>query len=116
LYYFFLAAYKMQQGFYQDMVLEDRYPLNLLFRPPLLTLQDISAPFWKFLSSEYRLRYSWIDNEMSPAEIRLESSSCNVLMGKELKQLRFILIIDETGIREIHVNGFKLNIVARCTD
>ena len=116
LYYFFLAAYKVQQGFYQDMVLTDRYPLNLIFRPPLLTLQDVFAPFWKFLSSEYRLKYSWIDNEMSPAEIKLESSACNVLMGSELKRLECILHINETGIREIHVNGFKLNIVARCTD
>ena len=47
LYFFFLAAYKLQQGFYQDMALSDRYPLNLLFRPPLLTLQDLLAPFWK---------------------------------------------------------------------
>jgi hypothetical protein len=98
------------------MVLEDRYPLNLLFRAPLLTLQDILAPFWKFLSSEYRLQYDWIDNEMSPTEIKLESSACNVLMGSELKRLKFILFINETGIREIHVNGSKLNIVARCTD
>ena len=116
LYYFFLAAYKVQQGFYEDMVLTDRYPLNLLFRAPLLTLQDIFAPFWKFLSSEYRLQYSWIDNEISPTEIRLESTACNVLMGSELKRFNFILFINENGIGEIHVNGSKLNIVARCTD
>jgi urea transporter/murein DD-endopeptidase MepM/ murein hydrolase activator NlpD len=116
LYYFFLAAYKVQQGYYQDMVLRDRYPLNLLFRTPLLTLQDIFAPFWKFLSSEYRLKYSWIDNEMSPTEIKLEASACNVLIGKELKRLEFIVTINEAGISEIHVNGFKFNIIARCTD
>jgi urea transporter len=116
LYYFFLAAYKVQQGFYQDMLLEDRYPLNLIFRFPLLTLQDMLAPFWKFLSSEFRLRYSWIDNEMSPTEIRLESSACNVLISNELKRIECILHIHETGIREIHVNGCKINIMAKCTD
>jgi len=116
LYYFFLAAYKVQQGYYQDMVLRDRYPLNLIFRAPLLTLQDIFAPFWKFLSSEYRMKYSWIDNEMSPTEIKLEASASNVLLGKELKRFEFIITINEAGIAEISVNGFKFNIVARCTD
>ena len=116
LYYFFLAAYKVQQGFYQDMVLTDRYPLNLLFRSPLLTLQDFLAPFWKFLSSEFRLNYSWIDNEMSPGEIKLESTVRNVLMGKELSQLEMIITITESGISQIQVNGSKSNIIARCTD
>jgi urea transporter/murein DD-endopeptidase MepM/ murein hydrolase activator NlpD len=116
LYYFFLAAYKVQQGFYQDMVMTDRYPLNLIFRFPLLTLQDVFAPFWKFLTSIYRLKYSWIDNEISPTEIKLESSASNVLMGKTLKRLEFIVHIRETGIWEIHVNGANLNLSARCTE
>ena len=116
LYYFFLAAYKVQQGFYQDMVLTDRYPLNLLFRGPLLTLQDFLAPFWKFLSSEFRLTYNWIDNEMSPAEIKLKSEAHNMLIGNELSQLEIIITITERGISQIQVNGSKSNIIARCTD
>ena len=62
------------------------------------------------------MKYSWIDNEMSPTEIKLEASACNVLIGKELKQLEFILTINKVGISEIHVNGFRFNIIARCTD
>jgi hypothetical protein len=116
LYYFFLAAYKVQQGFYQDMVLTDRYSLNLLFRGPLLTLQDFLAPFWKFLSSEFKLKYSWIDNEMSPTEIKLEASVRNMLIGRELKRIELILTINEAGISEIQADGPGFNIVARCTD
>jgi hypothetical protein len=116
LYYFFLASYKVQQGYYQDMVLRDLYPLNLLFRPPLLTLQDMFAPFWKFLSSEFWLKYSWIDNEMSPTEIKLEATVRNMLIGRELKRITLKVTINEAGISEIQVNGPRLNIVSRCTD
>jgi urea transporter len=116
IYYFFLASFKVQQGYYQDIVLRDRYPLNLLYRPPLLTLQDLVAPFWKFLKSEYEMRYVSIDNEISPTEIILESSACNVFMGSELKRLNFILTVTEKGVRKFDVNGPKFNLTAKCTD
>jgi urea transporter len=116
LYYFFLAAFKVQQGFYQDMQLKDRFPLNLLFEAPLLSMQDFIAPFWKFLSSEFELRYVSVDNEISPTEIILESSACNVLMGNELKRLDFIISVGETGIRHLDVNGERFNLIAKCTD
>lgn len=115
LYYFFLSAFKIQQGYYQDMILKDRYPLNLLYRAPLLTLQDILAPFWKFLSSEFTLRYASVDSEISPSEIRLESSACNVLTGRALKRLEFILSINPGGISQMDVNGPGFNLVAKST-
>ena len=115
LYYFFLAAYKLQSGFYQDLILRDRYPLNLMFRQPLMSLQDFLAPFWRFFNSEYELRYTWIDNEISTTEIRLESSATNVLFGRVLKRIDFVIFIGEIGIRRIEINSKKLNIRAKCT-
>lgn len=116
LYYFFLASFKVQQGYYQDMVLKDRYPLNLLYKAPLLTLQDIFAPFWKFLSSEFELRYVAVDNEISPTEITLESTASNILLGVELKRMDFILSVNEKGIKQLDVNSDKFNLRAKCTD
>jgi urea transporter len=116
LYYFFLAAYKLQSGFYQDLVLRDRYPLNLMFRQPLLSLQDFLAPFWRFFDSEFQMKYAWVDNEISASEIRLESSATNVIFGYVLEQIDFVISIGEMGIRQIEINGKKLNIRAKCTD
>jgi hypothetical protein len=116
LYYFFLAAFKVQQGYYQDMVLKDRYPLNLLFKPPLLTFQDLVAPFGKFLRSEFELKYIAVDSEMSPSLITLGASSSNLFLGSLLKRLDFILTIDNKGVRQLHANGSRFNIVATCTD
>ncbi|MGM0474379.1 MAG: hypothetical protein ACQERV_09550, partial [Bacteroidota bacterium] len=116
LYYFFLAAFQVQQGFYQDLTIRDRYPLNLIFRQPLLGLQDFVAPFWKFLRSSYECRYDWIDNEMSPSEIRIRSAARNYLSGRLLKEFDFSMMIEEKGIRSFVVDSGKLHLEATCTD
>jgi urea transporter len=116
LYYFFLAAFQVQQGFYQDLVLTDTYPLNLIYSQPLLGVQDLLAPFWKFLRSEYRISYEWIDNDMAPTEIRLVSAARNSLAGKTLKTFEFKLIIRESGLYKLTVRSNKLNLEAVCTD
>ena len=116
LYFFFLAVFKLQLGYYQDMVLKDRYPLNLIFRQPLLSLQDILAPFWKFQVSAYELRYDWIDNEMSPRQIRLTSAARNFSFGRLLRTIEFTLQIGEPGITEFEVKSKKLNIKAVCCE
>ncbi len=116
LYYFFLAAFQVQQGYYPKLTLRDRYPLNLIFRQPLLGVQDLLAPFWKFLRSEYLIRYDHIDNEMSPSEVRLVSSATNHLGGKLLKKLDFTLLISQEGICKLTVEGPALQIEATCED
>ena len=116
LYYFFLAAFQVQQGFYQDLVLTDTYPLNLIYSQPLLGVQDLLAPFWKFLHSEFRIHYEWIDNDMAPTEIRLVSAARNSLAGKTLKTFEFTLIIRESGLYKLTVHSNKLNLEAVCSD
>jgi urea transporter len=115
LYYFFLAAFQVQQGFYQDLAISDRYPLNLIYRQPLLGVQDLVAPFWKFLRSEYICTYDWIDNEMAPTEIRLHSSARNTLGGRTIRTIDFILRINEKGIHHFTVKSKDLQLEATCT-
>ncbi|MBA7548015.1 hypothetical protein ES705_40461 [subsurface metagenome] len=40
LYYFFLAAYKIQTGFYNDLELRDKFPVDLLFNKRWLFIHD----------------------------------------------------------------------------
>jgi len=116
LYYFFMAAFQVQQGFYQDLQLKDRYPLNLIYKQPLLGLQDLVAPFWKFLRSEYRCRYDWIDNELSPNEIRLVSSATNRIGERVINHFDFTLLLDEKGIRKLTVDASHLQLEALCEE
>jgi len=116
LYYFFLATFQVQQGFYQDLKISDTYPLNLIFSQPLLGLQDLLAPFWIFLRSEYTCHYDWIDSDMSPSEIRLVSSARNFVAGHEMKSFDFTLLVNERGIHKFTVESDKIQLEATCTD
>ena len=116
LYYFFLATFQVQQGYYQDLTIRDKYPLNLIFKQPLLGFQDLVAPFWKFLRSDYSCRYDWIDNDMSPNEIKLVSKASNLLGNRILKQYDFILLIDQQGIRKFTATSKHLQLEAICTE
>ena len=116
LYYFFLAAFQVQQGFYQDLTISDRYPLNLIFNQPLLGLQDLVAPFWKFLRSEFQCKYDWIDNDMSPSEIRLVSSATNSLAGKALRRFDFSITVNDKGIHKLTVETEDLQLEATCIE
>ena len=113
---FFLATFQIQLGYYQDLSIHDRYPLNLIFSHPLLGLQDLVAPFWKFLRSDYQCKYDWIDSDMSPSEIKLVSSARNSMAGRTLQKFNFTLHIDEKGIRQLVVDSRNLQLKATCKD
>jgi len=114
LYYFFLAAFQVQQGYYQDLSITDSYPLNLIFNQPLLSVQDLIAPFWKFLRSDFKCTYEWIDSDMAPKEIRLASSAKNSVAGRTIRTFEFTVVINEKGIRKLTVNSKNLKLEATC--
>ena len=116
LYYFFQAAFQVQLGFYQDLSLCDNYPLNLIYHHPLLGLQDLVAPFWKFLRSEYQCHYRWIDNDMVPSEITLVSTARNSLAGRILQKSEFTIHINEKGIRQLEVDSANIQLKAVCIE
>ena len=115
LYYFFIAAFKIQLGYYQDIVLTDQYPVNLIFRRIILFLQDFLSPFYMFLLSSYRIKYEYIDNEISPSSIMLKSSAINSVFGKELRKIHVSIQISELGIQQFEVDNGKKSFVAQCT-
>lgn len=117
LYYFFLGAYKVQEGFYQDLELEDRYPLSLVFPKPILWFHDFISPFVRFAHSDYRMKYVYIDDYMSPEEIRLKSSLKNRMGKKELNKMNFDIMINRSGIAHLSINDHGQHIeMKRCEE
>ena len=112
LYFFFLACFKVPLGFYNNIEVTDRFPLNLILKKHLLFIQDFAAPFIKFLRSEFRLRYVSIDNELMPTRITLKSESINYLAGHESSGYKFNIEIDNTGISIIKISGKDILISA----
>jgi hypothetical protein len=117
LFYFFLAAYKIQEGFYQDLELEDHYPLSLNFPKPILWFHDFISPFTRIASSEYRMKYTHIDDYISPSEITLESEMSNRLGKKKLNEKQFATNINRKGIAHfsIHFNDHNID-MHRCEE
>ena len=115
LYYFFIAAFKIQLGYYQDIVLTDQYPVNLIFRKSILFFQDFLSPFYMFLLSSYRIQYEYIDSEISPSSIILKSSAINSVFGKELRKIHVSIQVSEQGIQQFEVDNGKKSFVAQCT-
>ncbi len=117
LYYFFLGAYKVQEGFYQDLVLEDHYPLSLDFPKPILWFHDFISPFARIASSEYRMKYTHIDDYISPTEMKLESAMKNRLGKKKLNEKQFVTKINRTGIAHFSIQYNDHNIdMQRCEE
>jgi len=114
LYYFFIAAFKVQQGFYNNLVLRDKFPLNLIYQYPLLGLQDFLAPFWKFLQSEYLLKYDYIDNEISPSKIVLKSVARNSIFSHLVNEYNCSIELDHNGLKQFTIETKEFLISAIC--
>jgi len=112
LYFFFLSAFKIPLGFYRDVKISDRFPLNLVTNRFLLFLQDFTAPFLKFIGSEYSLKYEYIDNELMTTRIRLASSSVNYFNRRRTSGYEFKIEIDEKGISALTVNNERISLTA----
>ena len=116
LYYFYLAACKVQQGFYQDISLRDEYPVNLLFPKTVMFFQDLVAPFYIFLKAGYLMQYDYIDNSVSPEKIRLKSQARLTVFGRPFGSKKFELHIDREGIRRFKAEDFRTEIDAVWAD
>jgi hypothetical protein len=103
LYYFFLAAFKIQMGFFKNMSLDDVCPVNLVFKKSSLIIQDFIAPFYIFLKVHYKVNYSYIDDDLTPSAVTLKSSVSTFFIRKKLKEINFTVEIDKKGISKITI-------------
>lgn len=95
LFYFYLACYKVLQGFYEDIEITDTFPLDL-FVSPYNVLNDMLAPFLPLTQASYKLRYTKIDDTHHTRQICLEST-VEVHFFKQLVQKYNFQILLENG-------------------
>jgi urea transporter/murein DD-endopeptidase MepM/ murein hydrolase activator NlpD len=108
LHYFYLAAFKVQFGFYQDITLHDKFPVNQTFQRRVLFFQDLAAPFFLFLKSLYRLDYVFIDDNLSPEKIKLRSEVTSFVFEKLLRKVQIEMEIDRQGLKRLKVESGEL--------
>ncbi|KAB2879457.1 peptidoglycan DD-metalloendopeptidase family protein [bacterium] len=114
LYYFYLAAYKVCLGFNKEFVLHDAYPLNMVFNPKNLVLQDFVAPFFRYKSGEFSLTYAGSHDALSDTRLVLNSKTTTKVFGKKSKEISFFFYVDKRGIKEFEIQTNQINIRAIC--
>lgn len=98
LFTFYQACYTVLQGYYPTISIKDNFSSNLFTNFALQTVQDVFAPFVRFLQVQYQQRYQSIDNEYNPREIIFESQVKKNIFGKTILQTNYQVSIKEKNI------------------
>lgn len=114
LYYFFMANYKVLLGYYQDLKIEEQYPLYLLASNGLIYLHDFTAPFFQYMKAVFSMEYTFIDDELSPTEIILKSNAMLNLFGKTRRDIHFNILIRDSKFAAFEIELDKKKITAQC--
>ncbi len=114
LYYYYLAAYKISFGFESGQRLTDRFALNLVFNPNKMFLQDLAAPFYRYLTATYELNYPEHNSHIPPDDMELTGSVHKKAWNRVLGQWQFRFRLDSKGLREFHFGGEDVQIKAQC--
>ncbi len=116
LYQFYLGCYQVLLGYYPDVILRDKLPLNTLRNGILRTMQDFIAPFWQFLHVQFNLEYTDIDNNFNPRHMVLRSQIHISVGGKRLSQHVFEIELNHNRITRISAKNGSQRIIARSID
>jgi urea transporter/murein DD-endopeptidase MepM/ murein hydrolase activator NlpD len=102
LYYFYLSAYKIIFNDAEDMVANDQLPLHLIANKPLLWLQDLVAPFYRFINISYQSNCQPQKNGLS-----IGAKQYKEIAGKKTQVMEAIVNIDQGSLQafSITING-----------
>jgi hypothetical protein len=101
LYHFYLAHYKLVLGYYQDLIIEEKYPIATISLKFINIIQDFFAPFYRFVNANYAVKYAFIDDVNITSEIILESSAEIKILGFKSKAFQY-----STNLKSNKLNEF----------
>ncbi|MBP6401115.1 MAG: urea transporter [Bacteroidia bacterium] len=114
LYHFYLSCYKVFLGFYSELIVRENYPV--LFKTNILVqwLEDITAPFFHAVKSEFAIEYFFADDLQYTTRMELRSVSASKLAGIKLNKLNYVIHISTRGFEEIEILEGEKKTVAVC--
>ena len=105
LFYFYLAFYKVLQGYYPRLELTDEFPLDTFTHWAIQPLNDFLAPFIKFTRAHYQLNYTFIDSVFTPNQIQLEAKIKLYVFKKAIKQTQINIKIAKENKMTLQFDG-----------
>jgi len=106
LFYFYLAAYRVLLGCYDDLKINDSVPLIHFNSKALKWIQDFMAPFYLFTKAEYTSHFKDVDSLLEPSEATLVSSVEARFLNVSFRKINFEI---ETKYKRIHQFSFLQN-------
>ncbi|MGC8866206.1 MAG: urea transporter [Bacteroidales bacterium] len=105
LYYFALAHFRIIPGIIPGLVIHDRYPLHMLKRKLLFSLNDFIAPFYSLIQAHYRQYHRDLSSHFTRPEAFIESEAIVTAGKKTLYRYKFSTRIKNEGIEELRVES-----------
>jgi urea transporter len=109
LFYFYLAAYRVLLGCYDDLDVTDSVPLTHFNNRSVQWIQDFLAPFYRFTTADYFSTYTKVDNLHEPSAATLESCVEARFLGSTFRKILFEIQLQDRKIYHFafSVNGVK---------
>jgi len=114
LYYFYLGAYKIIKGYYKELKFSDHYPLNSLHSSPLIFVQDMLAPFYRFIRSDFYLTYDSMKEHIFDSRIDLSSETIVRIGKKIIRQITYKISIENNRIQSFLIKEGDQRILLSC--
>jgi len=103
LFRFFLGAYKVMMGYYQDLLVKDQYSVGTFNNRLAVLVQDFVAPFVLFTRSEFSLRYLGMEDAVMQTGIRMHSETSARIAGQTMKKMECDLFIGSHGLERFTI-------------
>lgn len=110
LFKFFLGAYKIMLGYYENLQVRDQFAVNTFNGTVIRLIQDFIAPFTIFTRSEYCLRYLGMDDALMQTKFRLRSVVSARVGSHQIKKMECELFVGAHGLEHfsIHEEGKEI--------
>lgn len=104
LFQFYTGLYKVLLGFYQDLKVEDVFPVDAIYEGLLKGTLDLLAPFVEVVHANYEVNYAEVDDSLEPAWAKLSSSLIVKAFGAVRMHQEFKIELDNDGISSFSVD------------
>ena len=117
LYYFYLTAFKVLLGYYEDLKIRDELPLNtILNKNGLIWLHDFVAPFTKRVRACYTMEPKEADDALLPQYLLLNSKIDLSVFGRIRHESAGSITLMNNRIEKFTYQNKRYKIEAICTD
>jgi len=101
LYYFYIALNKVLLGFYPEIKISNKLPVNILNNKLLFLIQDFVAPFFQFINPIYKLEYKTAKDEFAVNELVLNTKIYTKIFNFKTKEKNFVTELKNDKISKI---------------